>query len=216
MYKGKYPKIPEATIKRLSIYLRCLKKLEEEGNLIVSSQNLADICCVNSTQIRKDLSYFGEFGTRGVGYNVKTLQEDIKKILGLDTTWNVILVGVGNLGRALLHYGGFEDSGYNWVGVFDIDKSIIGEKVSENLIIEDFSKLDESKINEIKPDFAVITTPPDSAQEVVDRLIELGMKYFLNFAPTKIKVPPDVVLKNVFIIAEFDNLVYNISKEKKD
>ncbi len=212
MYKGKYPKIPEATIKRLSIYLRCLKKLEEEGNIVVSSQNLADTCCVNSTQIRKDLSYFGEFGTRGVGYNIKTLQEDIKKILGLDTTWNMILVGFGNLGKALLHYKGFNESGYKWVGVFDNDKDLIGQKVFDNLYVEDFKKLDNKKIKEINPDFAVITTPPDVAQDVVNKLILLGIKYFLNFAPTKIKVPDNILLKNVFIIAEFDNLVYNISK----
>ncbi len=212
MYKGKYPKIPEATIKRLSIYLRCLKKLEEEGNIVVSSQNLADTCCVNSTQIRKDLSYFGEFGTRGVGYNIKTLQEDIKKILGLDTTWNMILVGFGNLGKALLHYKGFNESGYKWVGVFDNDKDLIGQKVFDNLYVEDFEKLDNKKIKEINPDFAVITTPPDVAQDVVNKLILLGIKYFLNFAPTKIKVPDNILLKNVFIIAEFDNLVYNISK----
>ena len=212
MYKGKYPKIPEATIKRLSIYLRCLKKLEEEGNIVVSSQNLADTCCVNSTQIRKDLSYFGEFGTRGVGYNIKTLQEDIKKILGLDTTWNMILVGYGNLGRALLHHKGFMESGYKWVGVFDNDKNLIGEKVNDELVVEDFEKLDENKIKEINPHFAVITTPPEVAQRIVDKLISLGIKYFLNFAPTKIKVPDNVMLKNVFIIAEFDNLVYNISK----
>ncbi len=215
MYKGKYPKIPEATIKRLSIYLRCLKKLEEEGNMVVSSQSLADVCCVNSTQIRKDLSYFGEFGTRGVGYNIKTLQEDIKKILGLDTTWNVILIGVGNLGRALLHYGGFEESGYKWVGVFDIDKKLIGEKIFENVYIEDFNSLDKKRIEELKPDFAVITTPPHVAQEAVNKLIDLEIKYFLNFAPTKVKVPSDVVIKNVFIISEFDNLVYNISKDKE-
>ena len=212
MYKGKYPKIPEATIKRLSIYLRCLRKLEEDGNIVVSSQNLADICCVNSTQIRKDLSYFGEFGTRGVGYNIKTLQEDIKKILGLDTTWNMILIGYGNLGRALLHYKGFLESGYRWVGIFDVDKNLIGETINESLKVGDFNKLNDKKIKEIKPDFAVITTPPEVAQDVVNKLILLGIRYFLNFAPTKIKVPDNVLLKNVFIIAEFDNLVYNISK----
>ena len=215
MYRGKYPKIPEATIKRLSIYLRCLRKLEEEGNIVVSSQSLADICCVNSTQIRKDLSYFGEFGTRGVGYNVKTLQDDIKKILGLDSVWNIILIGVGNLGKALLQYGGFEESGYKWVGVFDIDKNLIGSKIGNDLCIEDFNSLNKEKLEKINPDFAVITTPPEVAQEIVDRLISYGMKYFLNFAPTKIKVPEDVVIKNVFIISEFDNLVYNISKEKE-
>jgi len=212
MYRGKYPKIPEATIKRLSIYLRCLKKLEDDGNIVVSSQNLADICCVNPTQIRKDLSYFGEFGTRGVGYNIKTLQEDIKRILGLDTTWNIILVGYGNLGKALLQYKGFLESGYKWVGIFDTDENIIGSLVDENLQVQDFNKLNDRIIKEINPDFAVITTPPQVAQDVVNKLILLGIKYFLNFAPTKIKVPENILLKNVFIISEFDNLVYNISK----
>ena len=124
----------------------------------------------------------------------------------------MILVGYGNLGRALLHYKGFLESGYKWVGVFDTNKDIIGTQIDENLKVEDFNQLNDKKIKDINPDFAVITTPPDVAQDVVNKLILLGIKYFLNFAPTKIKVPDNVLLKNVFIIAEFDNLVYNISK----
>ena len=209
-------KIPEATIKRLSIYIRCLKKMEDQGVNVVSSQDLANMCCVTSAQIRKDLSYFGEFGVRGVGYDIRKLQENIKNVLGLNRTWNVILVGVGNLGRALLHYPSFEDDGYKWVGAYDIDKSIIGEKIYEDIIVEDFNKLNKEKIDEISPDFAVITTPADVAQNVVDNLISLGITCFLNFAPVKIKVDESkgYVLKNVFIIAEFDNIAFTLTKKK--
>ena len=209
-------KIPEATIKRLSIYIRCLRKMEDQGVNVVSSQDLANMCCVTSAQIRKDLSYFGEFGVRGVGYDIKKLQENIKNVLGLNKVWRVILVGVGNLGRALLHYPSFEEDGYRWVGAFDVDKDIIGEKIADNLIVKDFNNLDKDKIKEISPDFAIITTPAEVAQNVVDKLIELGITCFLNFAPVKIKVDGSkgYILKNVFIIAEFDNIAFTLTKKR--
>jgi redox-sensing transcriptional repressor len=200
-------KIPEATIKRLSIYIRCLRKMEEQGTKVVSSQDLANICCVTSAQIRKDLSYFGEFGVRGVGYDIRKLQDNIKNVLGLNKVWRVIIVGVGNLGRALLHYPSFEDDGYRWVGAFDVDKKIIGEKLNEEIVVEDFNKINESKIKELNPDFAVITTPAEVAQDVVDKLIEFGITCFLNFAPVKIKVDEfqGIVIKNVFTRANNTN-----------
>ncbi len=212
-----FSKIPEATIKRLSIYIRCLRKLEEQGTQVVSSNDLGDVCCINSAQIRKDLSYFGEFGVRGVGYDIKKLQDDIKEVLGLNRTWKSILVGVGNLGRALLHYPSFEEDGYKWVGAFDVDKSIIGEKVSENIEVSDFNEINKDVIERLSPDFAVITTPADVAQEVVDKLIELGISAFLNFAPVKIKVDENkIILKNVFIISEFDNMAFYLSKRNME
>ncbi len=209
-------KIPEATIKRLSIYIRCLKKMESQGVNVVSSQNLGEMCCVTSAQIRKDLSYFGEFGVRGVGYDIVKLQNDIKNVLGLNKVWRVMLVGVGNLGRALLHYPSFEQDGYTWVGAYDIDPELIGEKILDKMEIEDFNYLTKEKIEEINPDFAVITTPAEVAQDVVDNLIELGVKCFLNFAPIKIKIDEKkgIELKNVFIIAEFDNVAFTLTKKK--
>jgi redox-sensing transcriptional repressor len=209
-------KIPEATIKRLSIYIRCLKKMEDQGVHVVSSQNLGEMCCVTSAQIRKDLSYFGEFGVRGVGYDIKKLQNDIKNVLGLNRIWKVMLVGVGNLGKALLHYPSFEQDGYTWVGAFDIDPDIIGEEVFDGMKIEDFNFITAERIKEMNPDFAVITTPAEVAQEVVDNLIELGVKCFLNFAPIKIKIDETkgIDLKNVFIIAEFDNVAFTLTKKK--
>jgi redox-sensing transcriptional repressor len=214
--KGYYlSKIPEATIKRLSIYIRCLRKLEEQGNHVVSSNDLGDVCCINSTQIRKDLSYFGEFGVRGVGYNIKKLQKDIKEILGLNKTWNSVLIGVGNLGRALLNYPSFKEDGYNWIAAYDVDKNIIGEKINDELIVEDFNKITEEDIKNLSPDFAVITTPANVAQEVVEKLIDFGIHAFLNFAPVKIKVDENkIILKNVFIISEFDNMAFYLSKKK--
>ena len=217
MEKYQLEKIPEATIKRLSIYIRCLRKLEEQGTPVISSQNLGDMCCVNSAQIRKDLSYFGEFGTRGVGYNIKKLQDDIKNVLGLNKKWNIILIGVGNLGKALLHYPSLEDDGYKWVGAFDISEKLIGTTINNKIKIEDFNKLDKEKLDQIKPDFAIITTPAEVAQDVTNKLITLGINCFLNFAPVKIKVNESegIVVKNVFIISEFDNLAFTLSNKMR-
>ena len=215
MKKYHLSKIPEATIKRLSIYIRCLRKLEDQGTHVISSNDLGDMCCVNSAQIRKDLSYFGEFGTRGVGYDIKKLQQDIKEVLGLHKTWNVILIGVGNLGKALIQYPNLEIDGYRWVGAYDISEELIGTELTDSLTIKDFNQIDKNEIAEINPDFAVITTPADVAQEVTDKLVELGIKGFLNFAPVKIKVneAEGIVLKNVFIISEFDNLAFTLSNK---
>lgn len=212
-----FSKIPEATIKRLSIYIRCLRKLEEQGSQVVSSNDLGDICCINSAQIRKDLSYFGEFGVRGVGYNIKKLQDDIKEVLGLNKTWKAIIIGVGNLGRALLNYPSFEDDGYKWVAAYDNNEKIIGEKVLNDIVVKDFNLITAEEINNLSVDFAVITTPANVAQDVVNKLIELGVSAFLNFAPVKIKVDENkVILKNVFIISEFDNMAFYLSKRKME
>lgn len=205
----KQPKVPEATIKRLSIYMRVLKDLEKKGVEVISSAELADICGVNAAQIRKDLTYFGEFGIRGVGYYVKELHFDIRKVLGLNQRRNVALVGVGNLGRALASYRNFSEHGYNFVAAFDADPSKVGETLPGGLRIQgmdDIARLTAEREIEI----AIVTTPAETAQEAVDQIVAAGIKGILNFAPTQIQVPDGVKVKKVDLTTEFDNLVYHL------
>lgn len=202
-------KVPEATIKRLSIYMRVLKELEKKGTEVISSAELAEICGVNAAQIRKDLTYFGEFGIRGVGYFVKELHFDIRKVLGLNQKRNVALVGVGNLGRALLSYRNFGEHGYDFVAAFDADPEKQKVPLPGGLNVypmEDLARVSR----ELAVDMAIITTPADSAQEVADAVVSAGVKGILNFAPVTISVPNDVKVKKVDLTTEFDNLAYHL------
>ena len=206
---SKHPKVPEATIKRLSIYMRVLKDMEKKGVEVISSAELADICGVNAAQIRKDLTYFGEFGIRGVGYYVKELHFDIRKVLGLNQRRNVALVGVGNLGRALVSYKNFSEHGYNFVAAFDVDPRKIGEALAGGVKIYDMNELPRLA-TELQIEIAIITTPAESAQNAANRIAAAGIKGILNFAPTPIQVPDGVKVKKVDLTTEFDNLVYHL------
>ncbi len=203
------PKVPEATIKRLSIYMRVLRDLEKKGVEVISSAELADICGVNAAQIRKDLTYFGEFGIRGVGYYVKELHFDIRRVLGLNQKRNVALVGVGNLGRALASYRNFTEHGYTFVAAFDVDPKKVGTYLPSGVPIhamEDMPRVAAEK----KIEIAIITTPGEAAQAAADMVVRSGIKGILNFAPVQIHVPPDIKVKKVDLTTEFDNLVYHL------
>ncbi len=203
------PKVPEATIKRLSIYMRVLRDLERKGVEVISSAELADICGVNAAQIRKDLTYFGEFGIRGVGYYVKELHFDIRRVLGLNQKRNVALVGVGNLGRALASYRNFTEHGYTFVAAFDVDPKKVGTYLPSGVPIhamEDMPRVAAEK----KIEIAIITTPGEAAQAAADMVVRSGIKGILNFAPVQIQVPPDIKVKKVDLTTEFDNLVYHL------
>ena len=210
----KSSKIPEATIRRLSRYSRCLEEMEEKGDKVVSSAQLAGKCMVNAAQVRKDLAYFGEFGIRGVGYYVKDLLHDIKRILGLNKEWRMALIGVGNLGSALLSYKDFFKQNYKIVAAFDIDPPKVIGRVSEK-----FGKpvevIHNNRIKEVvkerKIEIGLITTPPSEAQNVANLLVEAEVKGILNFAPTQITVPEGFVVKNVFFTTVLDNLAYLLS-----
>lgn len=202
-------KVPEATIKRLSIYMRVLKDLEKKGVDVVSSAELADICGVNAAQIRKDLTYFGEFGIRGVGYYVKELHFDIRKVLGLHQRRNVALVGVGNLGRALLSYRNFAEHGYNFVAAFEIDPAKIGMVVAGDVRVEPLEEIARAAAAK-EIEIAIITTPAAAAQAVADRVVAAGIRGILNFAPVQLQVPREVKVKKVDLTTEFDNLVYHL------
>jgi redox-sensing transcriptional repressor len=210
----KYTKIPEATIRRLSRYSRCLEDMDSMGEKVVSSAQLAGKCLVNAAQVRKDLAYFGEFGIRGVGYYVKDLLNDIKRILGLNKEWRMAIIGIGNLGSALLSYKDFLKQNYKIVAAFDIDPpKVIGrvsEKVGKPVEILHVNRIKEVA-RERKIEIGLITTPPSEAQNVANVLVEAEIRGILNFAPTQITVPEGFVVKNVFFTTILDNLAYLLS-----
>jgi redox-sensing transcriptional repressor len=214
--KLKYSKIPEATIRRLSRYSRCLEGMEEKGEKVVSSAQLANRCMVNAAQVRKDLAYFGEFGIRGVGYYVKDLLSDIKRILGLNKEWRMALIGVGNLGSALLSYKDFLKQNYEIVAAFDIDPPKVIGRVSEKLG-KPVEILHINRIKEVakerKLEIALITTPPSEAQGVANLLVDAEIRGILNFAPVQITVPDGFVVKDVFFTTILDNLAYLLSNQ---
>lgn len=205
----KLMKVPEATIKRLSVYMRVLKDMEKSGIEVVSSAELADVCGVNAAQIRKDLTYFGEFGVRGVGYYVKELFFDIRRVLGLNEKRNVVLIGYGYLGHALISYKNFTEHGYNFVAAFDVTESKIEELLPNNIPILHLDELPRVA-QEQDIEMAILTTPAKCAQAVADKIIAAGIKGILNFAPVKLKIPEGVKVKRVDLTTEFDNLIYNL------
>ena len=212
--KLKYNKIPEATIRRLSRYSRCLEDMEEKRENVVSSAQLANKCIVNAAQVRKDLAYFGEFGIRGVGYYVKDLLNNIKKILGSNKEWRMALIGIGNLGSALLSYKDFLKQNYKIVASFDIDPPKVIGKVSEKLG-KPVEVLHINRIKEVskerKIEIGIIATPPSEAQSVANLLVDAGVRGILNFAPAQITVPEGFVVKDVFFTTILDNLAYLLS-----
>jgi len=214
--KLKYSKIPEATIRRLSRYSRCLEQMDEKGEKVVSSAQLANKCMVNAAQVRKDLAYFGEFGIRGVGYYVKDLFSDIKRILGLNREWRMALIGVGDLGSALLSYKDFLKQNYKIVAAFDIDPpKVIGrvsEKLGKPVEILHINRIKEVAI-ERKIEIGLITTPPSEAQSVANLLVDAEIRGILNFAPVQIIVPEGYVVRDVFFTTLLDNLAYLLSNQ---
>jgi len=212
--KTKEGKIPEATIKRLSTYINCLERLQIENYPVISSEMLGEYCQVSPAQIRKDLSYFGEFGVRGVGYDTRKLEAEIKEILGLNHDWPTTVVGVGKLGLALLNFVLFRQHGFRIIAAFDSDPSKIGTQVAEKLTIQPTDAI-EAVVKREKIQIGVITTPAGVAQEVADRLVAGGIQGLLNFAPTKVKVPEKITLRNVSITSELDNLAYLMTRRKQ-
>ena len=210
----KYSKIPEATIRRLSRYSRCLEEMERGGEKVVSSAQLASKCMVNAAQVRKDLAYFGEFGIRGVGYYVKDLLHDIKRILGLNREWRMALIGVGDLGSALMSYKDFLKQNYKIVAAFDVDPPKVIGKISEKLG-KPVEILHVSRLKEVarerKIEIGLIATPPSEAQNAVNMLVDAEIRGILNFAPAQITAPEGFIVKDVFFTTILDNLAYLLS-----
>jgi len=202
------PVIPRKTIYRLSIYLRCLARLRENGIGTVSSEALAKAAGVKPTQLRKDLAYFGTFGTRGLGYEVAELSKKIADELGTSRFQPVILVGVGNLGLALLSYRGFEKEGFEIIATFDSDPHRKRDKEIKQPIF-DMKALPEF-VREHNVRMAILSVPAAVAQEVTNTLIECGVVGILNFAPIVLSVPEEVMVNNVNLAIELENLSYFI------
>lgn len=202
-------KIPAITISRLSLYARNLAVLDEKGVEVVSSGSLADICGVNPAQIRKDLAYFGEFGVRGVGYYVKELRYEIRRILGADRQWRLALVGVGNLGWALLRHVRFVNKGYTFVAAFDKTPKRIGIKIGGVKIapLEAMNSLIKDK----GIDIGVIAVKPKEAQGAADMLVKAGVCGILNFAPTELQCPAHVFVENADFSLKLDTLSYRLT-----
>lgn len=205
-------KIPEATVMRLSIYSRYLHQLLEDGVNTVASGDIASGVGVSSAQVRKDLAYFGEFGTRGVGYKVEELYGHLMKILGLDQNWNVIIIGAGKLGSALALYKGFEDRGFKVTTILDVDENRIMNQIGD-VTVESLDLLEE-RVREQGIKVGVVTVPAAAAQDVTDQLIAAGVKAILNFSPRVLKVPNDVILRNVDLSVNLEVLSFNLALQK--
>ena len=199
--------IPEATVARLPLYLRALHVLAEGGRQTVSSEALATAAGVNSAKLRKDLSHLGSYGTRGVGYDVATLVHEISIELGLTQHWAVVLVGVGNLGRALAGYGGFATRGLSIAALLDADPGRVGERIG-GLAVRHIDDLDEV-VRATAVSIGVIATPADAAQDVCDRLVAAGVTSILNFAPAVLAVPGHVDLRKVDLSIELQILSFH-------
>lgn len=198
------------TVRRLSVYTRCLLQLEEDGVKTISSEELAERFNLNSAQVRKDLAYFGEFGVRGTGYYVSGLKAELQKILGLDREWQVALVGYGNLGSALFHYKGFTRQGFRITVIFDADPQKAGRSVEGVPILPLRELSQEAKGRNVQ--IGIIAVPAESAQAVAERLVAAGVKAILNFAPARLKIPKDVRLQNVDLSIELETLSFYLAQ----
>ncbi len=200
--------IPHKTVYRLSIYHRCLQRLKENGVETVSSEAMARAAGVKSTQLRKDLAYFGNFGTRGLGYNVDSLSGMIGETLGTTRLQPVILVGVGNLGSALLRYGGFNKEGFEIVGAFDAEPAAVRQAPVRIPILSEAAMPEFIREHSVK--LAILCVPASVAQQVVNTLVASGIQAILNFAPVFLDVPPEVKVNCVDVAVELENLSYFI------
>ena len=199
---------PRATAARLSLYLRCLEGWLRAGQQFASSHDLANALLLGDAQVRKDLAYLGSLGRRGVGYNAVTLIAAIRKALGIDREWPVVVLGAGNLARALLRYRGFKDRGFRIVGLFDSDPRLIGQKV-DGLEVFPLTEL-RRRVSDTKAEFGVIAVPSESAQEVADALVKAGIRGILNFAPALLRLPKGLAIVNVDLTIQLEQLAFQV------
>ncbi len=198
--------IPDIVVSRLPLYLRSLEMLREQGVSVIKSHELAALVQATPAQIRKDLSYFGKFGKQGMGYNVDRLSSEIRLILGLDRKWNMAIVGLGRVGRALISYAGFTRQGFEVVAAFDQSPAVVGKKVGR-LTVQDMSRFEEA-VKELPVDIGVVTVPASEAQKVIDRLVQCGIRGILNYAPTTPQVPPGVHLRTVDPVPPLQSMTF--------
>jgi redox-sensing transcriptional repressor len=207
--------VSDLTAGRLSVYLRCLNTLDAAGITAISSKALAERFHLNAAQIRKDLACFGDFGVRGVGYQVKELKQHLRMILGLDRTVRVAILGAGNLGLALADYPGFRQEGFSIVGLFDAEPSKVGQQSRGGVQIFDINDF-RRQVSREHIDIAVIAVPAGSAQTVADTAVQAGIRAILNFSPGALKVPADVKLKNVDLTVSMESLSFFLARVEND
>jgi redox-sensing transcriptional repressor len=198
--------VPDIVVGRLPIYLRALNHLLDEGQQITASKELARRLGISSAQIRKDLSHFGEFGKQGMGYDVAHLRDQLGEILQVDRDWNIALVGAGDLGHAIVHYGGFEGRGFTIACVFDNNAQKIGRYLGQ-LEISDVAELSD-KVLELGLRIAIVAVPASVAQSVVDDLVRAGIKAILNYAPITVTAPPDVRIQYIDPVTHLQHMTY--------
>ena len=203
--------IPDVVIDRLPVYARALAALDRNGREVVSSQELGTQLGVTPAQIRKDLSYFGRFGKQGRGYNVKRLLEELHQILGLDRKWTMVVVGVGQLGRAVLGYGGFAPQGFIITGAFDSDPASIGEKINDLTVLPVERMRDEIAGRNV--DIGIVATPAAAAQRVIDALVECGVRAILNYAPIAAQVPAHVHVKDIDPVLSLQSMTFYLKDQ---
>ena len=199
-------RIPDIIIGRLPIYLRALQQLSEKGILTTSSQELGEIIGISAAQIRKDISQFGEFGKQGTGYSIPFLIERLRDILKVERVWEVVIVGMGDIGHALARYNGFSNRGFHINMVFDNDPQKIGQKVVEYEVFDTATLAEKVKQNKIK--IAMLTAPASSAQEITDLLVKAGIKAILNYAPISLNVPGGVRVQYIDPVTHLQRMTY--------
>jgi redox-sensing transcriptional repressor len=205
-------KIADSTVRRLSIYLRFLEEFEANGLATISSDELARRGGTTSAQVRKDLSFFGSFGKRGLGYSVPELATSLREILGLGREWRVIIVGAGKIGAALAQYRGFRQRGFQIVAAYDTNPDKVGRTL-DGVEVRDPSRL-EADIAETRPDIAVIAVPNERAQEVLDRLVRAGITAVLSFAAAQLHAPSEVTVKTVNMAMELEGLTFALTNRE--
>ncbi len=205
-------KIADSTVRRLSLYLRFLEEFETRGQGTVSSEALATRGGTTSAQVRKDLSFFGSFGKRGLGYSVPELARELREILGLTRRYRLVVVGAGKIGSALVQYGGFQQRGFDIVAIFDNDPAKIG-RTWNGLRCRDVTQLEDVLATD-SADIGVIVTPGEAAQVMAERLVRCGVRAILNFAPVQLVLPDEVALKTVNLALELETLTFALANPK--
>ena len=205
-------RIADSTVRRLSLYLRFLEDAEARGSATISSEELAKRGATTSAQVRKDLSFFGSFGKRGLGYSVAELAGRLRQILGLERDWSVVIVGAGKIGSALAQYRGFRQRGFTVIAVYDSDPAKIGSEW-DGLRIRDIVARERDAAKE-HPDIAVLATPAEHAQAVAERIAAAGIPAILNFAPVQLQLSPDIAVKNVNMALELEGLSFALTNRE--
>ncbi len=206
-------RIADSTVRRLSVYLRFLEGSSQRGLPTISSEELAAHGGTTSAQVRKDLSFFGSFGKRGLGYSVPELTSSLRDILGLGRAWKVAIVGAGKIGIALAQYDGFRSRGFHVVAVYDSDERKVGTRW-DGMTVRHLSSM-AADMAEYEPEIAVLAVPAEAAQEVAMGVVDAGFKAILNFAPTQLHVPPEVSVRSVNLALELEGLSYELSNRSR-